>query len=479
MLGSFIGPFLVTLILTMVILLLQFVWKYVDDLMGKGIEWYIIIELLFYISVALIFMALPLAILLSSIMTFGNLGEKNELTALKASGLSLIKIMKPLTITMVFMSILAFLFSNYVYPYAQLHSKSLLYDITHKKPSFRIKDKVFDNSLENLTIRIDSRGKDGETLNKILLYDHSDSDNRRISGKSNRKIIAKTGKMTMTEDDNYMKFYLNHGRIYENDYPNKKINTSHPHRTYIYDSLVTTIDLSEFNLKRTDKELFKHHFDMMNSKQLINEYDTLKIEQAKSDSNNHKFFNDKLYISRVNNGLNLNFYDKSFKNRKDLDYQFSKLPKNKKIKIYTIALNNLRNTLQHSKFSLKEYENKFLKKKTDIKTELHKKISFSISCLILFFIGAPLGAITKKGGLGLPVILSVVIFLGYYIIGTSSKTMIENYTISPELGMWLNTIILTPLAIILTVAANNDISLLNKQGWKDIVKKIFINPFKK
>jgi len=272
---SFLGPFVLTFFLILFILLMQFVWKYLDDLIGKGLEWHVIAELLIFQSTNLVPMALPLAILLSSIMTFGNLAENYELVALKSSGLSLFRIMKPLIVVMIFVSAGAFLFSDYVTPYANLKSKSMLWDIIHQKPLMELKDGVFYSDLDGFSMRVGRKDVETDRMYDVMIYDHRDPKN------GNGTVIrAKEGQMDKTESGRYLLFYLYDGVSYNEEKSSQGKDKSAPHLSSQFDEMLLRMDLSSLVFTETDEERWTNNIPMLNSSQLSATADSLKNKVA-------------------------------------------------------------------------------------------------------------------------------------------------------------------------------------------------------
>ncbi|HOI32340.1 MAG TPA: LptF/LptG family permease, partial [Bacteroidales bacterium] len=266
---SYLGPLVLTFFIALFILLMQFLWKYIDDLVGKGLEGTVIAQLLFYASATFVPMALPLAILLSSLMTFGNLGEHYELVAMKAAGISVWKIMRPLVILSVAISMLAFLFSNYVQPYANLKFQSLLYDVRQQKLAFDITEGVFYHGIENYVIRVGKKDKDGRTIYDVKIYDHTDR-------QGNIKVTtAQSGFMEMSSDQQFIIFTLFDGNSYTDVVSERNFRDNRPFDRTEFKQQRIRFDLSEFNMNRTKEDLFKSHYTMLNIKQLNMSVDSL------------------------------------------------------------------------------------------------------------------------------------------------------------------------------------------------------------
>jgi lipopolysaccharide export system permease protein len=292
-----------TFAVVMFILLMQFVWKYIDDFVGKGLDWFLVLELMFYVSVTLVPMALPLAILLASIMTFGNLAESYELTALKSAGMSLQKVMKPLTITTVIMAIGAFMFANYVLPVANLKMGTLLYDITHQKPSLDIKEGVFYNGIQDFTIKVAKKDPNRNILYNLLIYDHSQRQG------NNKVVMAKEGMMKMSADENFLLITLKNGHSYE-EVVSQNNNGFKPLTRTSFKEETIVMDMRDFKMIRTDESLFKDNYQMMNITQLTNEIDTLKKENIERNASiliqvckNFNLFSDSLNNKQIPDSL--------------------------------------------------------------------------------------------------------------------------------------------------------------------------------
>ena len=259
-LKAFSGPLVITFFISLFVLLMQFLWKYIDDLVGKGLEWYVISELLFYASATFVPMALPLAILLSSLMTFGNLGEKYELVAMKAAGISLRKIMAPLAVLTLFISIGAFFFSNNVMPIANLKFRSILYDVREHKMAFNIKEGVYYNDLDGYVLRVREKDEDGHTIRGVIIYDHTkDEGNTNVT-------IADSGYMSMSADNSMMILELYDGQNYLDDVSRRNKN-KRPFRRTQFKKQTITFDMSGFDLSRTNEDLFKNNYHMLDLSQ--------------------------------------------------------------------------------------------------------------------------------------------------------------------------------------------------------------------
>lgn len=469
---TYLGPFVLTFFITLFILVMQFLWKYIDELVGKGLELHVIAELLFYASANLVPMALPLAILLSSIMTFGNLGEHYELVALKSSGLSLQRIMFPLIMVIGLTSVSAFFFSNNIWPLANLKFASLLYDVRHKKPALDIKSGIFYSGIDNFVIRIEENRDGGKYLRDVLIYDHTeDNGNRQVTR-------AESGKMQISKDERYLILTLYNGEAY-----NETEGKTFPMFHSSFKEQNIRFDLAQFEMIRSEEALFKDNYQMLTLNELnygidsiytrmsdrkgeFNKAVTKKIRLQKPkvvprrrlDENRRVYVTDPVYQDSINS-YKADLLDKYLK-RQTHSVIESASNLTRSTKVYISALNNEMESKQHM---INRH-----------KIEWHRKFTLSIACIILFFIGAPLGAIIRKGGLGMPVVVSVVFFLIFYITNITGEKLIKQDQIQPIWGMWLSTMLLTPIGMFLTYKATTDSPLLNMETYTRVLDKVLI-----
>lgn len=441
-----------------------FLFKYIDDLIGKGFEWYVILQLLMYAAATNVAMALPLAILLSSIMTFGNLGENYELVAIKSAGISLQKAMAPLFILITLLGISAFLFSDYMLPVANLKMGSLLYDVREQKAAFLIKEGVFNNSIPGYSIRVEKKEKDGQLLKDIVIYDQS-------NGLGNTNVLmAKEGEMYKTEDGNYLILKLKDGVRYEERQGQRTYNPRQEFTRFKFKETEQKFDLSSFHFKREDENLFKNNYMMLNLKQLAYSRDSVA---HMNDSIAHALINSvkpyfKIYYQTSK-------YHQS-KVLKDLNFNKDGIFTGIKQDSRGIVLSNARENariIQQAISTVATQSDDFTKVIRSYLVEYNKKFTLAVSCLVLFFIGAPLGAIIRKGGLGLPVVISVGFFLIYHIISTVGEKSVKQGSMSPILGMWMAIFILTPVGLFLTYKASIDSALFDVDLYKNLFKKLF------
>lgn len=465
-LKTYLGPLVLTFFIALFILLMQFLWKYVDDLVGKGLEWYIIFKLLFYASSTFVPLALPLAILLSSLMMFGNMGEHYELVSIKAAGISLRRIMLPLIIVSFLISGLAFYFANDVLPKANLKFLSLLYDVRSKKLAFNLKNGVFYDGIEGYVIRVGKKEKDGNTIRDVMIYDHT----KHMGNVS--VTTAKWGKMELSPDKKYLIFLLYEGMNYEERIDLRRNEVTRPFQRTKFKEQHLLFGLSAFQLTRTDEALFKKNYEMQNVSDLMVSIDSMNTEvKRQRDTYNKSLQSNYTFYARIDsvipplrdtlqkfsNAILLNF------DRKDW---------------YSICQSAKANSLS-MKESIEMHErNLYGKEKLLHKHEIvmQKKFTFSIACFLLFFIGAPLGAIIRKGGLGMPAVVATIFFVLFWIVSFTGEKYTAEGVLPAWQGMWIAPLVLVPIGIFLTYKATIDASLFDLDSWFKFFRKILRIP---
>ncbi len=465
LLKSYIGPLLLTFFITLFVFDMQFLWKYVDDMIGKGLEMTILAKLMFYASATFVPMALPLAVLLASIMTFGSFGEHFELTAIKSSSISLFRFMRPLIYFTLGLAALAFYFSNNIMPVANLKFRTLLYDIRHQKPALDFSPGFFNGSLDGFSIRIKDKSEDEKTIYGVMIYDHTvGADNKHV-------IIADSAKFLNKHDGAELVIVLYNGYDYKEEAPLKgNSKNEDTHYKTKFDIWEKHFDLSDFKLQDTDDDLFSNMHSMLNLKQLNAELDTLNIKIEKEKENLHI----NLANYYINEKENIDTSDMfSLAVLKDIDFvsEYDSTNKKEKISLLTAANNTSRN-IKNILMSKKEVYKSRIKDENKYWIEIHRKFTFSIACIVLFFIGAPLGAIVKKGGLGWPMVMAVLFFVLYHLFTIVGEKTAVSGTIKVWQGMWLSTMVLLPIGIFLTVKAKNDSQLFNKEAISLFFKKL-------
>lgn len=455
---SFLAPFAATFFVVLFVLLMQFLWKYIDDLVGKGLEWYVVAELMFYASATLVPLALPLAILVSSIMTLGNLAEHYELVAAKSAGIPLQKILRPLLVTAFVISVLAFYFSNYMLPYTNLKMGSLLYDVRQQKPALYIREGIFYNGIDGYSMKIGKKGADNQTLEQVMIYDHT-------AQKGNTKVVlAESGKMAMSADEKYLIFTLFNGSSYEEQRegrPNERL--TNPLLRSKFDSYQIRFDLSTFKLNRTNEDLFKDNYQMLNLKQLESALDSFSVQIA----------NRKTEMKKTVSTYYMTYRDSLLKPVNGSSLSITALDQMTGDPVYESALGQARNVKAYLSSTADEIDARE-KLIARFAIEWHRKYTLSIACFILFLIGAPLGAIIRKGGIGAPVVVSVMFFLVFHITSIMGEKFAREGVIEPRIGMWIAPAVLFPVGLFLLMKATRDSALFDVEVYARFFKRFKI-----
>lgn len=446
----------------MFMLIMQFLWKYIDDLIGKGIEFSIILELFVYVSASLIPLALPLAMLLSSIMTMGNLAENNELTALKSAGLSLFKILRPLTTIVIVIGFGTFLFSNFVIPVANLKWHSLIYDIQETKIATLLSPGTYSTVLDGYAIKI-KEGSDQE-FKEITIHDHT-------TPGVVKTVKAKEGKVYKDKGGKYLFFRLKSGEIFEELSPNPTQNFNqaggfYPSRSSSFEEASYKIELSGFKLKKTDEELFKNEYEMWNVFQINDALDSIQNNSMKI---RHNFLNS-LKMDHIF------FQAMKSKSKPDPNKPLPQLPKVQMKNLDKVQLraayNGVMSKVRRVNQNLKaqgEFITSYQMSLNKFEIEYHKKFALAFAVIVLFFVGAPLGAIVKKGGFGMPVVIALILFMLYYVLNEIGMNLADSGVTSPFIGIWLASFVLAPIAFILMRAAATDSRVFDKEFWKRLI----------
>lgn len=464
---SYIGPLILTFFIAQFVLVMQFLWKYIDDLVGKGLDNIVVIKLIVYASATLVPMALPLGVLLASIMTYGKFGENYELTAVKSSGISLFRFMWPLIIFNFFLSLGGFWFSNNVIPKANLKFGALLYDIRKTKPTLNIEEGVFNDDIEGISIKCDSKDKDGKTLRGLIIYDHTSNQG------NDHVIIAEKAEMVETGNDALLVMKLYNGSQYKED-----LESPDPDK---YELFVTNFkeyekrfDLSQFAMKRTDENFFKNVSKMLNLRELNYRLDTIDSKLITKPKQLDDYLGTVIFSSSAVSDsfpLKNNLVSDEVMNKKGAQILASySLPEQDKY--YDYALGRARNAQGYISNNIRDI--KYLSEDlVELRIERFRKFKLSIVILVFFFVGAPLGGIIRKGGLGWPLFISILVFITFYAINIIGEEMAGKMKVGVFTGSWLSIYVLLPIGIFLTIAANNDSSLFNKETYLKPFKLLF------
>ena len=458
----FFTLFLMTFLICIFILLMQFLWKHVAELVGKGIGWSVLSEFFVYAIFSLVPMALPLAILLASLMTFGNLGENFELTAMKAAGISLFRIIRPLVFFISIVCVGAFYFSNYVLPVAQTKLWTLIFSLRQKSPEFDIPVGEFYSGINGVNLYV--RAKENRLLKDLMIYDFSGGfDNSTV-------MVADSGRVQFTADNKYLLLTLYDGESFENLKKQRLSNspTSIPYRRETFKLKEILLDF-DTQLNRFDESMLKDQHVSKNVKQLTQSIDSVskiadatRLQQGKEMIQQH-------YLAREE-GFGRKLIKDSLKADKkkfNADSLFLSLNQNEMIRATGRALDrskSMKDVIAYNKMMIDEPTNYVLRHEI----ERHRKFTLSFACLIFFFIGAPLGAIIRKGGLGAPIVISVIMFIFYYIIDNTGYKMAREGLWAAYEGMWLSSAVLLPIGVFLTYKAIVDATLFNPEQYVKI-----------
>lgn len=460
---QFLFPFLGTFFVAWFVLIMQFLWKYIDDMIGKGIETSAIIKLFSYASASLIPMSLPLAMLLSSIMVMGRFGENSEITAAKASGISILRYFRGAILFSVLVSVFAFFYSNKIYTKTQAVYRSMLSDVRQLKPAMIIKPKTFYNGISGVSIRVESKNDSTGEMQNLKIYNHS-------GNKGNLQlIIAKRGIMNQSEDGNILIMKLDSGEIYQEYASNSFDNPKFPFYKTYFNRYEKRFDLSQFKLKTEETA----SMDEVRLTYTISKLNHV-IDSMKQDIKQDKLELDSSF------GKDYMVYATSEKTKQkiDINQEVKKLSKADFLKIKLILVNKIRNR----KNAIFMYNNDYIYKKNNLSLfnmEWHRKFTLAISCLVLFFVGAPLGAIIKKGGIGLPMFLSVILFILFYVTSLIGDKLAMNYVVPAWAGMWASTLVFLPFGFFLTYKVTNDSSWTNIEAIISKVKDMAAKRFSK
>ena len=449
----------------MFILILQFFWLYIDDLMGKGLGGFVILELLFYVSASLIPLALPLAILLSSLMTFGNLSEKNELTALKSSGLSLYRIIRPLFFVVLVISLATFYFANYVIPVANLKWHSLIYDIQNTKIATLLTPGVYTKEFDGFAIKV--KEEKDSVYYDITIHDHTQPTQLRT-------VIAKEARVFKSVNGQFLFFKLKNGNIFEeldiqnpNFLPNGELQNNldkgKPARVSTFKSGTYKINLTGYRLNRSNEDVFTDKHEMMNVFQISKAMDSISLKKKKVE----ELFAAGILTDHIllNKAYGFKSLSRIIQKNKSPELNWGRQSKTEKLKIIQQTISNLRNSNKRIENQL-SYIKILDNEAAQYWIEFHRKFALTYAIIVLFFVGAPLGAIIKKGGFGAPVVIAAIIFMIYFVIMSLGNNLANEHVVSPFLGMWMSGIFFTPIAFIITRAAANDSQIFNLEVWR-------------
>ena len=464
-LKAYLGPLLVTFFIVIFVLMMNFVWRYIDELTGKGLDAGVIIELIAYATTNMIPLGLPIIMLLAAIMTMGNLGENFELLAMKSAGMSIMQIMKPLIWVVIFMSIGSFFLINNLVPYANKKMTSIIIDIRRQKNVMEFKDGLFFKVNDDMSIRVEKQDPETGLLHNVLIYDNNSSGSMTTT-------MAESGYIRLSDDKQFLNVTLYNGKNYQNT-RNGNWYTKSAMRHDNFDVQEMSLKMEGYDFKRSDNSEMIGGSQTKNISELQNDIDSLDITVSNATSKSYEpLFKDNIFKQDAQIWLNIDSLKKDKSAYKETNFldSLENLPLRRKHAVWSSARSsafNSRNSFTFDESTAKDALNQLYRSKND----WHRKLTLPISVIIFFLIGAPLGAIIKKGGLGTPIVISVAFFVIYYIISTSGEKMAKEGTWDSLTGMWISTMVLAPISVYLLIKATNDASLIdvdwfyNKYQW--------------
>ena len=466
-LKAYLGPLIMTFFIVTFVLMMNFVWRFIEDLTGKGLSADVILELIFYATINMIPLGLPLAMLLAGIMTMGNMGENFELQAMKSAGMSLMRIMQPLIIVTFLISIGSFFLVNNLVPYAYKRSMIILSDIKRQKQVLEFKDGLFFNGIhEDMSIRVEHQDPETGLLHNVLIYDS------RSQGGNMTTTMAETGYIRLSDDKKFLLVTLYNGDNYQQT-RNTRWYTKNSLRHDKFDVQDMTIRMEGFDFQQSDNAMVNSS-QAKNIVELQHAIDSLDVTVAEAVARSYdpllrdNLFTNDIQVLQLPDSMRI---DKSAFVDINLLDSIKTLPLREQSEIFKTAktmANNSRNSFSYDEGSAKDGLNQLYRSKND----WHKKLSLPFSVIIFFLIGAPLGAIIRKGGMGTPIVISVIFFVIYYVISLSGEKMAKEGTWSSFTGIWISSFILTPIAVYLMIKATNDSSLLDTDWYDAQFKKI-------
>lgn len=542
---SFVPPLIVTFFIAIFVLIMQFLWKWIDEIAGKGVGLFFILEMLGYMSISLIPLALPIAVLISSVMVMGNLSERYELSSFKSAGVSLGRIMLPLMIFTGGISIFSYICSDTLIPLSNLKYQSRLYDIKNQKPTLSLEEGVFNDDFQGFAIRIGAKDNDNRGIREVLMYDESNASNGRFA-----QVASKSGEMFVSADQQFFVMKLYDGQQYvepRTEFRDGK--ESYPFVRTKFKEWTKVFDLGEFSIDRTDETLFKGHHNMLTTRQLKSAIDSIDQQKELRILSTSRELNSGLYFRRETEAFqrSIEIYEPPFgdeeltENRRIVvenqelltdsivvdtttkadaslkdsvtltlpsvatsELTQSRLPSLTTSKkryfnssefkdslddisqyAYLVELfkeNDQRLLLSKAKSYVSSSQQgiastfRYLERTDENRIkyvyQLHNKYSTALACFIFLFIGAPMGAIIRKGGFGYPLLVSVVFFVVYIMLTILFKKMMEGQAIGPELGAWLPCLVILPIGVFLTHKAMNDAKMIQLEIFKQIGQKL-------
>ena len=446
----------------MLIFLLQSIWLYISELAGRDLELDVILKFLFYVSPRLVVLVLPLTILLASLMVFGNFAENYEFAAMKSTGISLQRAMRSLSFFIVGIAITTFFFANNVIPWAEFNFHNLRKNIAKVKPAMAIAEGQF-NQIGNINIKVAEKSGDrGQFLNTVVIHQKQGNKPGNYT-----VIVSETGELTSAEDSDVLQLVLCNGNYYDDLQPKEfKERQKRPHVKSYFETYTLNVDLSKHNVDFDQKDV-SSKYSMLTVKDLDYTIDSL----LENKNREYKAMAENMYNRSTASTLNLNIQPKTVEKPFKGDTLYNLFQANKNVQLIDHALNNINSTnaiinaKQKTMFAQEKNLNKHI-------IAFYEKFAISIACIILFFIGAPLGALIRKGGFGLPIIIAIILFVIYHFIGIFAKNSAEDSSLNPILATWLSTLIMLPLSIYLTNRATKDRNLVDLDAIFVPIRKV-------
>ncbi len=500
---SFVLPLIIWTLVAMFIFNMQFLWKYIDDIIGKGLDLSIIFELLFYQSLAMIPRAMVFGVLIAAVMTMGNLAEHYELVSMKSAGLSLFRIMLPLLFFALFLSMISFVFSNLLIPVTALKFKSTLHDIRKQKPALNFNEGQYNNDFKNVSIYVDKKNKNGKVLEGLKIYDHT------VAGGYKGQTNAEKGGLYFSRDTihqqikrkqqdtvlfvdtiinrSYLVVKLSNGTRYEELEAKPERPTAYPFMQMNFKTYTTLFDLSEFEFNETNENLFKGHYSLLTARQLIKAMDSLyhrRVQRYKVLKRNADAlfqFRREGFTPTDSTTLPPGRYYKQYTPNQltgtlFIDSNFvnmgSCIPESKKSYIYQRAAGFCQN-IKGQAHGLAQYLKTNKRVHVEHENEIHQKFSFALACLLFLFIGAPMGAIIRKGGFGWPILVAIIFFMLFFVLFLVGKNLATNLEITCWIGSWLPNLVLLPFGLFLSYKAFNDSRVIYFDKILALIRMVF------
>jgi len=461
---KFLGPFALTFFFALFILVMQFVWKYVDDLVGKGLELSVILELLFYASAGMVTLAAPLAVLLSSLMTFGSLGEQYEIIAMKAAGISIKKLIFSLALFSTLIAFGSFCFADKVAPKAYYKTKMLLRNIMDQKPTLSIEEGVFYDGLDNYSIRVGKKNRNNIDIYDVLLFDHT-----KYQGNSTFT-YAKSGKMQMTDDQKYMLFSLYDGFFWDES-TNSNSSSKNPLFRSTFSEQYKRFDISSFKFEKSDENFYSKNTQSLSNAEILKMIDTVMISV---ENNNRDILSS--FISSCYAFKHFIYTEEVSQKRSDPpNIPYNELSDKEKSDMLDKVI-AMKNDFNNGLNTNREYKKYLYTRIGSYSTEWFRKYALAVACILFFFIGAPFGSIIRKGGIGVPLVITVAFFSTYFMLSIFGEKIAKGGAVPVWFGMWLSTFILIPICTFLTYQASVDSAFLSSE---EIQKKIKLINLKK